>query len=78
MTQKISPAVFSSAARTSDPTETVLPISCGDHVPWLLLTKSIVVFATLAGRRATVVQTPIANPIVAALAWDPVTTHWRS
>jgi hypothetical protein len=34
-----------------------------------------VVFATLAVLRATAVQTPTANPIVAALAKDPVTTH---
>ena len=35
----------------------------------------VVVIATLAVLRATVVQTPIANPIVAALARDPVTAH---
>src|SRR5215813_10895478 len=34
--------------------------------------------ATLAGRRATVVQTPTANPIVAALPRGVVTTHCRS
>jgi hypothetical protein len=34
--------------------------------------------ATLAGRRATVVQTPTANPIVAAVPRGVVTTHCRS
>src|SRR5262249_41882174 len=34
--------------------------------------------ATLAGRRATVVQTPTANPIVVALPRVAVTTHCRS
>src|SRR5262245_49271497 len=34
-----------------------------------------VVFATLVVLRATVVQTPTANPIVAASARDPVTRH---
>jgi hypothetical protein len=33
--------------------------------------------ATLAGRRATVVQTPTANPIVAALPRAAVTRHYR-
>src|SRR5262245_30499756 len=37
--------------------------------------RLVVAFATLAVLRATVVQTPTANPIVAALARDPVTTH---
>ena len=34
--------------------------------------------ATLAGRRATVVQTPTANPIVVALPRVAVTTHCQS
>jgi hypothetical protein len=33
--------------------------------------------ATLAGRRATVVQIPTAHPIVAALPRVAVTTHYR-
>jgi hypothetical protein len=37
--------------------------------------RLVVVIATLAVLRATVVQTPIATPIVAALARDPVTAH---
>jgi putative DNA primase/helicase len=39
---------------------------------------SVVVFATLDVLRPTVVQSPTANPIVAALAMDPVTKHYRS
>ena len=35
----------------------------------------VVAFATLAVLRPSVVQTPTANPIVAALARDPVTMH---
>src|SRR6516225_1586205 len=40
--------------------------------------RSAVVFATLAVLRATVVQTPTAHAIVAALPRDPVTMHCRS
>src|SRR5262245_12585660 len=40
--------------------------------------RSVVVFATLAVLRPSVVQTPTANPMVAALARDRVTTDYRS
>jgi hypothetical protein len=46
---------------------------------WQIITASrprlVVLIATLAVLRAPVVQTPTANPIVAALARAPVTTH---
>src|SRR5262245_41849626 len=56
---------------------------CGPHYSKAAFTscpRSVVVFATLAVLRPSVVQTPTANPIVvaAALARDHVTTDYRS